>query len=107
MGKSLTAPDDFVFGTEEGKLRTYHGTRTMFSRFLEKHQLHDKGIKFHALRHTFSNMLFEMGENPKVVQGLMGHKDVKTTMLYNSIDKKTQYSSAVSILDRAASSMEM
>jgi hypothetical protein len=33
-------------------------------------------------------MLFEMGENPKVIQMLLGHKDVKTTITtYNSVDK--------------------
>ena len=33
-------------------------------------------------------MLFEMNENPKVIQNLLGHKDVKTTIsTYNSVDK--------------------
>ena len=34
------------------------------------------------------NMLFESGENPKVIQALLGHKSVKTTITtYNSVDK--------------------
>lgn len=33
-------------------------------------------------------MLFEKSVNPKVIQGLLGHKDVKTTIMnYNSVDK--------------------
>ena len=33
-------------------------------------------------------MLFEMNENPKVIQALLGHKSVKTTLtVYNSVDK--------------------
>lgn len=35
----------------------------------------------------FSNMLFEMNENPKVIQQLLGHRDVKTTItVYNNIN---------------------
>ena len=46
----------------------------------------DKNL-FHGLRHTFSNMLFEMNENPKVIQQLLGHRDVKTTItVYNSVN---------------------
>ena len=38
---------------------------------------------------TFSNMLFEMNENPKVIQQLLGHRDVKTTItVYNSVDSE-------------------
>lgn len=33
-------------------------------------------------------MLFEAEQNPKVIQSLLGHKDVKTTIsTYNSVDK--------------------
>ena len=34
-------------------------------------------------------MLFEMNENPKVIQQLFGHRDVKTTItVYNSVDNE-------------------
>ncbi len=36
-----------------------------------------------------TNMLFEMNENPKVIQQLFGHRDVKTTItVYNSVDSE-------------------
>ena len=60
----------------------------IFDRFIKRHNLGKYNIHFHGLRHTFSNMLFEMNENPKVIQQLLGHRDVKTTLtVYNSVDK--------------------
>lgn len=37
-------------------------------------------IKFHALRHTYATRLFEAKVQPKTVQVLMGHTDIKITM---------------------------
>ena len=46
-------------------------------------------IGFHGLRHTFSNMLFEMNENPKVIQQLLGPCDVETKItVYNSVNSE-------------------
>jgi len=105
-GVTLTKPDDLVFSTAEGNLRTYWGTSAMFKKLLQKHGLDKKGIHFHTLRHTFSNMLFETNENPKVIQALLGHKDVKTTMIYNSVDKR-QVARAKKVLDRISGDFEM
>ena len=44
----------------------------VFDRFKRRHDLEKYNINFHGLRHTFSNMLFEMNENPKVIQQLLG-----------------------------------
>ena len=84
----LTAPTSFVFANDNGSYRTYYGTRVIFDRFKRRNGLSKYHIHFHGLRHTFSNMLFEMNENPKVIQQLLGHRDVKTTLtVYNSVDK--------------------
>ena len=34
----------------------------------------------HSIRHSYATRLFEKGVNPKVVQKLMGHKDISTTL---------------------------
>ena len=34
----------------------------------------------HSYRHTFATMLLERGVNPKVVQKLLGHRDIETTL---------------------------
>ena len=83
----LTSPTSFVFANDDGSYRTYSGTRKIFDRFKRRNRLDKFNIHFHGLRHTFSNMLFEMNENPKVIQQLLGHRDVKTTItIYNSVN---------------------
>lgn len=39
-----------------------------------------KNIRFHDLRHTHASLLIELGEQPKIVQGRLGHADIKTTL---------------------------
>lgn len=85
----LTAPTSFIFANDDGSVRTYSGCRMIFDRFKRRNGLDKYNIHFHGLRHTFSNMLFEMNENPKVIQQLLGHRDVKTTItVYNSVDNE-------------------
>ena len=61
----------------------------VFDRFKRRNNLDKYNNHFYGLRHTFSNMLFEMNENPKVIQQLLGHRDVKTTItVYNSVDNE-------------------
>ena len=85
---NLVSKNSFVFGNNDGTIRTYGGTKKIFYRFLEKHNLKNLGIHFHTLRHTYSNILFEANQNPKVIQALLGHKSVNTTLTtYNSVDK--------------------
>ena len=48
----------------------------------------DYKFHFHAFRQAFSNMMFENNVNPKMTQALLGHKDMKTTIMnYNSVDQ--------------------
>lgn len=78
----------FVFANDDGTFRTYSGTQKILNRFLKKYKLTEYNIHFHGLRHTYSNMLFEADQNPKVIQALLGHKSVKTTITaYNGVDK--------------------
>ncbi len=61
-----------------------------------------KRVSCHTFRHSFATHMLENGVNIRVVQGLMGHADVKTTEIYTHVMAKdiTVVSSPLDILER-------
>ncbi len=47
-----------------------------------------KSVGCHTMRHCFATHLLESGTDIRTVQELLGHKDVKTTMIYTHVMKK-------------------
>lgn len=82
-----------------------------------RHHLHEKGVQravaaavrraelvqpasCHTLRHCFATHLLEDGYDVRTVQKLLGHSDLKTTMIYTHVMKKGVHG-VRSPLDRA------
>jgi integrase len=57
-----------------------------------------KKLRFHDLRHTFATRLIEKGVDIVVVKELLGHADIKTTMMYVHSDA-TRKMKAIEIID--------
>nr|WP_243122403.1 tyrosine-type recombinase/integrase [Clostridium septicum] len=50
----------------------------LFKKILKDNKLEDR--KFHDLRHTYATRLFELGENAKTVQTILGHSNISITL---------------------------
>lgn len=52
----------------------------------------NKRVTCHTLRHSFATHLLEGGTDIRTIQELMGHKDVRTTMIYTHVLKNNMRS---------------
>lgn len=58
----------------------------------------DSSIHFHDLRHSFASNLAQRGVSLYVIKELLGHTDIKTTMIYSHL-KPDNLRNAVELLD--------
>ncbi|MCX7884095.1 MAG: tyrosine-type recombinase/integrase [Caloramator sp.] len=87
--------NNLIFATELGRPLEHSSLLRAFYRVIKKA---DIDINFHALRHTYATRLLEMNEHPKVVQEILGHKDITTTLnIYSHVMPEVKKAAALKI----------
>ena len=91
--------------TRSGKIRRHHlhkdYLQESFKRAVAAARL-TKPATPHTLRHSFATHLLEAGVDIRTIQQLLGHADLKTTMIYTHV-ARNGVSSVTSPMDRLAS----
>lgn len=79
--------NNLVFCNPFGKYLDSSNVRKRLNKIIDNINLNEKDKskhishrKFHDLRHTYATRLFELGEEPKTVQMLLGHSNISITL---------------------------
>lgn len=85
--KNIYKDNDIVFAKDDGTFQDPRELLHQFHRILEKAGV--RKCRFHDLRHTFASLLLQAGETPKIIQELLGHSSITTTMdVYTHVAEK-------------------
>ena len=104
-GLKVLVPERFIFfSTRTMGMRTYSGFRASYRHFLGRNGFDPEGMNLHRFRHTYASMLLEQQINPKIVQKLLGHRDVSTTLSVYSHVVPEVYSSVAAVVNEASRS---
>ena len=73
---------DAYFSTRDGRRLDQRNVARIITRVAERAALSNRRIHPHLLRHTFATHFIKNGGDPFSLQRLLGHSDIKTTMIY-------------------------
>lgn len=81
-------PKDYLFEGQFGQQYSVRSAQAVFKRAMMKAGIH-KRVGIHSLRHSYATHLLEYGTDITLIQKLLGHNSVKTTMLYTHVGNRT------------------
>lgn len=82
-------PSDWLFeGQYMGEPYSTRSLQSIFHRARDAAKIR-QAVTFHSLRHSYATHLHEAGTDIKLIQELLGHNDLNTTLRYTHVSKRT------------------
>lgn len=80
-------PKEYLFEGQYGGQYSIRSIQQVFKGALKKAKI-NKQVGIHSLRHSYATHLLENGTDISYIQKLLGHNDIKTTLVYTRIGNK-------------------
>lgn len=80
-------PKEYLFEGQYGGAYAKRSAQSVFKESMQKAKI-NKQIGIHGLRHSYATHLIEMGTDISLIQKLLGHNNLKTTLLYAHVSDK-------------------
>ena len=77
-------PKKYLFEGQDGGQYSTRSAQQVFKNALQKAGI-NKSVGIHSLRHSYATHLLEQGTDIRFIQELLGHKDIKTTLIYTEV----------------------
>lgn len=81
-------PKEYLFEGQYGGQYSSRSVQQVFKKSLEKARI-TKKVGIHSLRHSFATHLLDNGTDIRFIQELLGHNDIKTTLVYTHVTDKS------------------
>jgi integrase/recombinase XerD len=80
-------PKKYLFEGQFAEQYSIRSAQQVFKQSLIRGKI-NKNVGIHSLRHSFATHLLEQGTDISYIQNLLGHNDIKTTLIYTRVGKK-------------------
>jgi site-specific recombinase XerD len=77
-------PKIYLFEGQNGGQYSKRSLQNVFKNALQKARI-NKNVGIHCLRHSYATHLLEQGTDIRFIQELLGHRDLKTTLIYTDV----------------------